>query len=211
MAGLTKVQAASQMLASVGMGRISALPTPGDGSDADDAVAVLEQAIDEFIIAGHPNTTKAASAYTASAAGEVDLSSLALDILAVIGHGAQEGKKLTLRGTKVYDQGKGTTQAWASGEAGVILEIRYKPSSSSPNDFEDLDPGLRVAIMKHAIRLYQFQKMRNTQADAFYEAQQIASARAGVGGTDRRVETMFGAPPLPLVGGAGGQQGMRGQ
>lgn len=209
MAGITKVQAVSQMLAAVGSGRISALPGSDDGSDAADAQVLLEQTIDEFIIAGHPNTTKGAAAYTASGAGEVDLSSLALTILAVVGHGAQEGKKLSLRGTKVYDSGKGTTQAWASGETGVILSIHYKPSTSSPNDFEDLDPGLRSAILQASIRKFQFQKLRNPAADQFFAAQQIAAAQAGIGAPDRRVESQFNAPVIAGVPGMGrqGQQG----
>ena len=84
-----------------------------------------------------------------------------------------------------------------------------KPSTSSPNDFEDLDPGLRSAILQASIRKFQFQKLRNPAADQFFAAQQIAAAQAGIGAPDRRVESQFNAPVIAGVPGMGrqGQQG----
>jgi hypothetical protein len=193
MAGITKLQAINRMLMSIRLGRAPALDT-GGSSDAANAEIILDQVIDSFIIAGHPSTTKAAQLYTASAAGVVDVGS-GTEILAVRGVGKHAGKKFTLRGTEVYDEAYGSTQCFASSEANIILDLHFKPSSESPNNFELLDPGMRIAVLDEAVRQYRVMMAPDPTMDAALARIQDGNREAGIGQPDRRVERP--AAPTP--------------
>lgn len=195
--GLTKVQAVSRMLMAVRSGRVSVLDSGGT-SDAAEAEVILDQVTDSFIVAGHPSTTKAAQIFTASAAGEVDVGASPV-ILAVRGVGRQAGRKLTLRGTKVYDEAYGSTQCFANTEANIILDLHYKPSDTAPDDFELLDPGMKIAIVDEAVRQYRALRAPDPFMDAALARIQQGNQDAGVGGTDRRVERPANPTPTGTV------------
>lgn len=204
MAGMSKVQAISRMLLSTRMGRETSLDTGGT-SDRAEAEYLLDQVIEQEVIKGHPSTTRAAISHTASAAGVVTVSSL---VVAVRGVGKYEGKKFTLRGSDVYDHGAGTTQCFASGETGILLDLHtlIAATGSGTGNFDDLDPAFKIIIVDEAVRQWRLIKAPDPTIDAGFARIQANNAQAING--DRRVERTFGAGPafidVPNPGQRGG-------
>jgi len=202
MAGMSKISVVSQMLLATRQGRETSLDTGGTSERAE-AEYVLDTVIEDMIIKGHPSTTRSCVSHTASAAGVVTVDSLAV---AVKGQGKYKGKNFTLRGSDVYDEGAGTTQVFASGESGILLDLHIllAASGSGSGNFDNLDPGFKILIRDEAVRLWRTLKMPDPFVDAQIARQQANNIEA-VGG-DLRVPHDFRAAPrfvAPPSGGGG--------
>lgn len=196
MAGMTKVQLISRMLMSTRSGKVTSLNSAGPDAgtdDASDAEAIANDVIDDFIIAGHPSTTRAMISHTASGGGVVTVADA--KVLGVRGVGKNAGRKLTLRGLTVYDEGWGTTACFAAGEV-VHLDLFEKPSLTSPNDFEDLDPSLKILVRDEAIRRWRMYKAPDPFMDASLQRIQEGNLSGQAGWSSRRLERPEATMPV---------------
>lgn len=160
--GMTKLQAINMMLLAVGQMRVSALDSSGS-SDAAEAEYFLDLVVEEIIAEGHPSTTRVVT-LTASAGGEIDLSSLASLAIRVQGTGAYRHRSFSIRGVKIYDEDAGATACFGNAEE-VSLEIFEKVSASSPANFEELAPDLKHKVVHRATAYYRARKKPDQLVD----------------------------------------------
>lgn len=153
--GMTKLHALNMMLAAIGQMRVAALDT-GGSSDVAEAEYFLDLVAEEVIAEGHPSSTRVV-ALTASAGGEIDLSSLAPLTVRVVGVGKYRHRSFSITGTKVWDEDLGVTACFGNAEV-VTLELFEKPSASSPANFENLAPDLKHKIVHRATVYYRARK-----------------------------------------------------
>lgn len=204
--GLTKLQVINRMLLALGAGRVAALDS-GGASDAAEAEYFLDQLIDQAIIEGHPSCVERHVSITCSG-GEIDLSSAHGLTRRIMGSGKYQGRKFSIRGTKVYDEIAGSTVIGAASEV-VTLDLFKAASASSPANFEDLAPDLKYAIAERAVQEYRFTKRPDQLVDATL-ARRVNKAEIAAAMSD---ETPFEQRPKPprrlqggLRGGADNQQ-----
>lgn len=162
--GMTKLQAVNAVMLACGQGRASSLPATSDTSDAGEVHYFLDMSIEECICEGHPCSTQVLTV-SASAGGEVDLSSLAPLALRVYGTGKHEAKLFTISGVKVYDTFMGTTACFGNAES-VTLKIYKNLSASSPDNFEMLAPDLKQKVVHRATQFYRSRKRFDPNYDA---------------------------------------------
>ena len=186
-AGMTKEQAVSRMLMSTRSGKVTSLNPSGPDAgtdDTSDAEALLDDVTDEFIISGHPSTTRAGISHTASGGGVVSVADA--KVLGVRGCLKHVNRKLTLRGQEVYDEAYGSTACFVSGET-VFLDLFEKPSLTSPDNFELLDPSMKVLIRDEAVRRWRIYKAPDGFMDQALERIQMANLNSPMGAPDRRL------------------------
>lgn len=171
--GLTKLEAVNMMLLAVGQPRASVLTATSGTDDVAEAHTFLDIIIRQCICEGHPAVTKSAY-YTASAGGEIDLSSAEPLALRVRGTGKYKSRNLSILGTKVYDGDTGLTACFGNGEI-VSLDVFKAASASSPNNFEDLPEDLKEKIVDRATIFYRGRKRFDPNVDAMLARDQNRS------------------------------------
>ena len=171
--GTTKLEAVNSMLIAVGQPRATALTATSGTDDCAEAHYFLDIVIRQCICEGHPGVTKIAN-YTASAGGEIDLSSAEALALRVRGVGKYKSRNLSISGTKVYDGDTGLTACFGNAEV-VTLEVFKAVSASSPNNFEDLPEDLKEKIIDRATLFYRGRKRFDPGFDAMLARDQNRS------------------------------------
>lgn len=163
--GLSFLQAINMSLATIGHGRITAVPGASDPSPGGEAQYHLNLAIQEVIAEGHPSTTALVS-FTASG-GVISLSSYADKVLRVFGTGKHEQKEFSIQADNVYDPHTGSTACFGATET-VILKLytMVAAESASPLHFDNLAPDLKMKIARRAAQAFRAMKMPDQLADA---------------------------------------------
>lgn len=211
--GATKLRAINHMLLSLGMARVGALDTSGS-SDAAEAEYVLDSVARKTLMRGVSSNTRRHVTIVSSNTGEIDLNaSLASQspatpaplALRVSGSGKYQDRRFSLRGSKIYDEVKGSTVAFGTTES-VTVDIVEELSATSPANFEDIDPVTKELILAEAVQEYRAMKRPDPQVDQLLERSRT------------KVENSVQFPPnlsadaaAVRFGGAGGGQGNRGQ
>ena len=181
MPGMTKLDAVNACLAAINEYRVSALET-GTTSIAAEAERYVDASTRYFCTMGWPCNTRRSAAFTPSgAAFEISLASTS--IVKIKPAGPNSYRNLVIRGSKVYDADRGTTNFGSS--AAIYLDVAELLA------FEDLDPMLCEQVSQHACQQFARRQNGNQLADQYLTQE--------LGVTDQVQERQTTFPSAPMV------------
>ena len=154
--GMTRLDAVNMVLSGINEYRVTALDTNGTSVQAD-AERYIEDSTRYFCAMGWPCNTRRSVSYTPSG-GSFEVT-VPASVIRIRGAGPSQHRNLVIRGTKVYDADRGTTNFGSN--AAIFLDI------AEILDFEDLDPMLKELVAKHAQQQFARRFSSSQLADAF--------------------------------------------
>lgn len=153
--GMTKLEAANQMLEAVGEMPVAALDTGGTSIEGE-AERILDRISEKVQARGWPENTDLGKSLTATAAGAITAPSDTLRIKPV---GSNEDRTLVLQEDSIYDADNATA-VFSSGES-ISFDIVKELT------FANCSPPLKHLIATEASIVFQRRKVKDEEQDAF--------------------------------------------
>ena len=166
MPGMSKLNAVNACLAAVNEYRVTSLDTNGT-SIAAEAERYVDDAVRYICAQGYPCNTRKAVAFSAAATSPYEISIAAAnpDILRVKPVGSSQHRNIVIRGEKLYDADRSTTNFQGQTIHMDVAELLT---------FTDLDPQLKEMTVKYAAQQFSRRTTQSQLSDA-YISQELAT------------------------------------